>query len=453
MSESTAFEGQDDRLLACIHCGFCLPACPTYQLLGDEADSPRGRLHLMRAVAEGRMSGSDPAFITHIDRCLGCRACEPVCPAGVEYGILLEHARETAAASRPQGFLGRALLAVFGNRVFSRFAGVGGRLLRWGGFAGLLARSLPELPALHSARAGLSMVAATRPRNGRWRRRSGPSLGAGAGPDGHTSPVSGGEGQSSTAVAPSPRGRVGLLSGCVQAGLFGRVAAAATRTLEANGYTSVAVAEGGCCGALHAHSGELSAAREAARRQIQAFEAASVDWVGVDAAGCGAAMKGYGTLLEGDPEWADRARAFAARVRDVSELLAAAGPRPGGCLEVSVAYDPPCHLLHGQGVDTAVRALFDAVPGLELKPVRNAEGCCGGAGIYGITHRELGGAIGGDKVTALAESGAGIVASGNPGCMMQIGGGLLLRGISMEVVHPLELLDASYRTGGFYGTG
>jgi glycolate oxidase iron-sulfur subunit len=246
---------------------------------------------------------------------------------------------------------------------------------------------------------------------------------------------------------------VGLLSGCVQAGLFGRVAAAAVRTLEANGYQAVAVAAGGCCGALHAHSGELEAARAAARRQIEAFDAASVDWIGVDAAGCGAAMKGYGTLLEGDPEWSERARAFSARVRDVSELLSEAGPRHGGALEVSVAYDPPCHLLHGQGVDAAVRALFDAVPGLDLKAVRNAEGCCGGAGIYGITHRDLGGAIGGHKVTALAESGAEIVASGNPGCMMQIGGGLLLRGIPMEVVHPLELLDASYRTGGVYGAG
>jgi glycolate oxidase iron-sulfur subunit len=207
---------------------------------------------------------------------------------------------------------------------------------------------------------------------------------------------------------------------------------------------------GGCCGALHAHSGELDAAREAARRQISAFEEAGVDWIGVDAAGCGAAMKGYGALLEGDPAWEARARGFAERVRDVSELLADAGPRPGGRLDVTVAYDPPCHLLHGQGVDRPIRALFDAVPGLTLKPVRNAEGCCGGAGIYGITHRELGGAVGGDKVAALAEAGAEIVATGNPGCMMQIGGGLLLHGVSMEVVHPLELLDASYRTGGVY---
>jgi glycolate oxidase iron-sulfur subunit len=249
------------------------------------------------------------------------------------------------------------------------------------------------------------------------------------------------------------RGTVGLLAGCVQAGLFGRVASAARRTLEANGFRTRLVAEGGCCGALHAHAGDLEAAREAARGQIAAFEAAGVEWVGVDAAGCGAAMKGYGALLEGDPEWEPRARAFAARVKDVSELLARAGPRPGGRLEVTVAYDPPCHLLHGQGVSAPVQALFDAVPGLSLKPVRNADGCCGGAGIYGITHRELGGAVGGDKVRALAGSGAEIVASGNPGCMMQIGGGLLLQGIPMEVVHPLELLDASYRTGGVYGSG
>jgi glycolate oxidase iron-sulfur subunit len=222
------------------------------------------------------------------------------------------------------------------------------------------------------------------------------------------------------------------------------------RTLAVNGFRPQRVASAGCCGALHAHSGEVEGAREAARRQISAFEEAGVDWVGVDAAGCGAAMKGYGTLLEGDPAWASRARAFAERVRDVSELLAEAGPRPGGRLDVTVAYDPPCHLLHGQGVHGAVQAVFDAVPGLTLKSVRNAEGCCGGAGIYGITHRELGGAVGNEKVAALAEADAEIVATGNPGCMMQIGGGLLLQGVSMEVVHPLELLDTSYRTGGVY---
>jgi glycolate oxidase iron-sulfur subunit len=161
-------------------------------------------------------------------------------------------------------------------------------------------------------------------------------------------------------------------------------------------------------------------------------------------------MKGYGSLLEDDPEWRDRARDFAARVRDVSEILAVVGPRAGAHLPLSVAYDPPCHLLHAQGVDDEVRRLLDAIPGLRQVPVENAEGCCGGAGVYGVTHRELGGAIGRAKAAALAASGADVVATGNPGCMMQIGGTLLLEGIRLEVVHPVELLDESYRRAGLY---
>ncbi|MEJ2538436.1 MAG: heterodisulfide reductase-related iron-sulfur binding cluster [Gemmatimonadota bacterium] len=452
-----------------MHCGFCLPACPTYRVLGDEADSPRGRLHLMRAVTEGRLAASDPAFQTHIDRCLGCRACEPVCPSGVEYGLLLEHARATAAEARPPGLLARTLLLAFGRKGPNRVMGWMGRLLRTGGAAGLLARALPGLTGLHAPRTGLAMLASTRPGN-RWRRAAAltsgttGSRGQDAPPDRDESRELGGPPQRTStgpaheSASPSSppaegRGSVGLLEGCVQAGLFRRVGAAAVRTLEANGYPVRRVHQAGCCGALHAHSGELESAKERARRQIRAFDEAGVEWVAVDAAGCGAAMKGYGALLEDDPGWRERAAAFSARVRDVSELLAEAGPRAGASLPLAVAYDPPCHLLHGQGVDAPVRRLFAAVPDLTLVPLRDAEQCCGGAGIYGITHRELGGKIGRDKVRALLESGAEVVATGNPGCMMQIGGGLLLEGSALEVVHPIELLDASYRKGGVYGPG
>jgi glycolate oxidase iron-sulfur subunit len=443
--------GQEERLLACVHCGFCLPACPTYRVLGDEADSPRGRLHLMRAVAEGRLPASDPGFQTHIDRCLGCRACEPVCPSGVEYGVLLEHAREMSREAGKARFATRALVAVFGRPWASRVAGGLGRAVRATGLAALLARLLPDAGGFHAARTGLAMLGATRP--GRWtdrpggEPRTGPIALAGERESGRVGVAA----ASGTAGAmPEPGDAVALLPGCVQAGLFRRVGDATRRTLSANGFPVVDAADPGCCGALHAHAGELAAARSAARRQIGVFEASGARWLAVDAAGCGAAMKGYGSLLEDDPEWRDRARDFAARVRDVSEILAVVGPRPGAPLPLSVAYDPPCHLLHAQGVDDEVRRLLDAVPGLRQVPVENAEGCCGGAGVYGVTHRELGGAIGRAKAEALAASGADVVATGNPGCMMQIGGTLLLEGIRLEVVHPVELLDESYRRAGLY---
>ena len=441
--------GQEARLLACVHCGFCLPACPTYRVLGDEADSPRGRLHLMRAVAEGRLPASDAGFQTHIDRCLGCRACEPVCPSGVEYGFLLEHAREAAREAGQAGTATRALVGVFGRPWASRVAGALGRVARATGLAALLARIFPDVAGLHSTRTGLAMLAATRP--GRWATPVGAEVASIGAPGGEVLPRGvASEAREAAAGHPEAGDAVAILPGCVQAGLFRRVGQATRRTLTANGYRVVDVADPGCCGALHAHAGELEAAREAARRQIGAFESVGADWMAVDAAGCGAAMKGYGALLEEDPAWRDRARAFADRIRDVSEMLAAAGPRPGAPLPVSVAYDPPCHLLHAQGVDDEVKRLLDAIPALRRVPVENAEGCCGGAGVYGLTHRELGGAIGKAKAEALAASGADVVATGNPGCMMQIGGTLLLEGIRLEVVHPVELLDESYRRAGFY---
>ena len=436
--------------MACVHCGFCLPACPTYRVLGDEADSPRGRLHLMRAVSEGRLPASDPAFQTHIDRCLGCRACEPVCPSGVQYGVLLEHARETAREARGSGPATRGLLAVFGRRWSSRLAGGLGRLLRATRLPALLARVLPDVAGLHAIRTGMAMLAASAP--GRSVRNA--SGGEPAGALDRPVPEAGPEGASdlaSAAVAgPTTGDRVALLPGCVQAGLFGRVGEAVRRTLAVNGYQVVERPDPGCCGALHAHAGELSAARDAARRHIAALEATDADWVGVDAAGCGAAMKGYDALLEDDPEWRDRAAAFVSRVRDVTELLAAAGPRAGASLEMAVAYDPPCHLLHAQGVREAPLRVLDAVPGVRRVPVENAEGCCGGAGVYGLTHRELGGVIGRAKAKALSASGADAVATGNPGCMMQIRATLLLEGVDLEVVHPVELLDESYRRAGLY---
>ena len=435
-----AIGAQRDRLVPCVHCGFCLPACPTYTRLGDEADSPRGRLHLMKAVVEGRLDPGSDAFRTHIDRCLGCRACEPVCPSGVEYGTLLELARHTATGRVPAGWLTRALLAVMASRTLRGALFFGGRVLRATGLAALGARLMPGVGPLRSARLGLAMLASSsawRPPRAHGGEATAGAAGNGAGP--------------ATPGAPASRGTVGLLTGCVQEGLYGRVNDATVRTLEANGYEVVAVRGQDCCGALHAHGGDLERARALARVNIDAFLSGGVERVVVNAAGCGAAMKDYDTLLEHDAAYSDRARQLAARVKDVTELLSEAGPRIGGAVESSVAYDHPCHLLHAQRIERAPLDVLAAIPGLDVRVVANAAECCGGAGIYGITHPELGGRIGGDKVAAVRAAGADVASTPNPGCMMQIGAGLRLEGAGEGVVHPVELLDESYRRAGFYG--
>jgi glycolate oxidase iron-sulfur subunit len=389
----------------------------------------------MKAVVEGRLDPASGAFTTHIDRCLGCRACEPVCPSGVEYGTLLELARHTAAESSPPGLLTRALLLVMGSRPLRSVFFWSGRLLRATGLAALAARALRPMKALRSVRFGLAMLAATAPGS--------------ASLQGARAPVSRSTG-SEQGNEPRRREQVALLEGCVQQGLYERVNRATERTLRANGFDIVAVPAQDCCGALHAHGGDLEQARALARRNVDAFEASGAQLVAVNAAGCGAAMKEYGTLLATDGAYHARAKAFAARVRDVTELLADAGPRRGAPLPGSVAYDHPCHLLHAQRVAKPPLQVLAAIPELEVRVVANAEECCGGAGIYGITHPELGGRIGGDKVAAVRAARADAVTTPNPGCMMQIGAGLLLEGAREAVLHPVELLDESYRLAGYY---
>jgi glycolate oxidase iron-sulfur subunit len=436
---SRALDRQRERLLTCVHCGFCLPACPTYNRLGDEADSPRGRLVLMRAVVDGRLDPGADAFQTHIDRCLGCRACEPVCPSGVEYGSLLELARDVAARHRQGGLLQRILLGVFANASLRRAFFLGGRIARGTGLAALGTRLLPSRGLLGSARLGLAMLAATAP----WGRLRSETPGR--------RPASPGT-QGSSGEAPSVRrGRVVLLTGCVQEGLYGRVNEATARVLSANGWEVVPVPAQTCCGALHAHGGALEGARALARVNVDAFATVGADRVVVNAAGCGATMKEYGELLADDPDYAERAEALAARVRDVSEVLVESGPRKGAPVPCAVAYDHPCHLLHAQGVASAPLQVLAAVPGAQVRVVDNASECCGGAGIYGLTHPDLGGRIGGDKVAAVRAAGATVVATPNPGCMMQIGAGVRLAGSREGVVHPVELLDESYRRAGLYG--
>jgi glycolate oxidase iron-sulfur subunit len=241
-----------------------------------------------------------------------------------------------------------------------------------------------------------------------------------------------------------------MLVGCVQEGLYGRINEATQRVLEANGFEVVEVQGQECCGALHAHAGALEGARRLARVNVARFEAADVDRIAVNAAGCGATMKEYGHLLSEDPDFAERASRLAGSVQDVQELLAEVGPREGAPVPCSVAYDHPCHLIHAQGIETAPLTVLAAVPETEVRVVEGASECCGGAGIYGLTHPDLGGRIGRDKVQAVRAAGGDVVATPNPGCMMQIGAGLRMDGAPAEVVHPVELLDESYRRAGYY---
>ena len=437
--------------MPCVHCGFCLPACPTYVRLGDENDSPRGRLYLMQAVVEGRLSPESEAFQTHIDRCLGCRACEPVCPSSVAYGVLLEAARETVFRARKRPAVVGMLLSVFSSRAWTTWSMRLARVVRDLGLAGLAARWIPGNRLFRPVRFGLAMLEASREQQFPGGASSGSGApGASRVGTSEAGTPEGGTSNGAPRRAAGDRGRVAILRGCVQAGLFARVNDATERVLRANGYEVIEVRGQGCCGALHTHAGDAAGARELARANVQALASTEVDFVAVNAAGCGAALKEYRHLLEADAEYGQTAAALSASTRDISELLAGETLRVGAPLPARVTYDAACHLCHAQGLREEPKALLEAIPELVLLPLQDEEECCGGAGIYGITHAELGGDIGGDKVSAVLATGAEIVATGNPGCMMQIGAGLLLEGSDVAARHPVELLDESYRRAGFY---
>lgn len=399
---------------ACVHCGFCLQACPTYLTLEDENDSPRGRVLLMRSLLDGTLEPGNDSVDKHIAQCLGCRGCETACPSGVPYGNLLEATRATLADYRPIPLVARLILAVFERPWLMRLAMAGGRFVRATGIADLVAR-MPGIPS----RLGFAMAMAASTRRDRAPNRPMPA-------------------------SSGARGKVALLEGCVMEGMFADANRATERTLAENDYQLCGASGQRCCGALHVHAGDDDAARRLARANIDAFEHAHVDYVCVNAAGCGAMMKEYGHLLAEDPVWRDRAAAFSAKVRDVSELLAAAGPKPGGPLPVRVAYDAPCHLLHAQRIANPPLAMLRAIPGLELVPLNESELCCGSAGIYNLVEPDVSDAVLDRKMVNVAASAPELVATGNPGCLMQIGAGLIRRGSQTRTIHPVELLDRSY---------
>lgn len=407
------FDAQDppsmDGLRACVHCGICLPQCPTYRVLGEEMDSPRGRVYLMRAAAEDRI-GLTPTMARHLDLCLGCRACETACPSGVPFGQILEATRgqfERRGVTAPTRD-GATLRFMLGTFPHPGRLGPMLRALRVYQRSGMqaLVRGLGLLVPFKKLRAMEALL----PRV--------PTPGA---PLPQLIPARG-----------RRRGRAGLLLGCAQRFFFPDVNADTARLLAAAGYDVVVPRAQACCGALHLHAGRLDEFRGMARRLMPAF--ADVDVVVANAAGCGSALKEYGHWL---PD--EAARAFSGRVQDVSEVLAGC-ELPLRARPQVVTYHDACHLVHGQKVRAQPRELLRRIPGLTLVDLADSELCCGSAGIYNLLEPEMAGELGRRKATRIRESGARVVTAGNPGCLMQIRQHCREAGLDVEVVHPVTLL-------------
>jgi glycolate oxidase iron-sulfur subunit len=404
-----------DKSLACIHCGLCLSSCPTYLETGNENDSPRGRIYLMRAVQDGRLALDKPV-VRHIDLCLGCRACEAVCPSGVQYGDLLEHTRDHIEKhyrrSPFQTFLRRvAIEKVFPFPWRMKLALLPAKLIR----ALHLEKLLPKF-----ARESLSLI----PTDATEIQL--PLLSPSAEPGGL---------------------RAGFISGCVMSVLFGRTNAASVRLLNHAGYDVVTPPEQSCCGALYAHSGQLDLARECARRNIEVFEKHNVASIVINAAGCGSTLKEYGQLLRDDPQWADRARQFSASVKDLTEVLAAhenlsysainnSLPTPG-----KVTYHDACHLAHPQHITKPPRELIRALVGANFVELPESDVCCGSAGSYNLTEPEMAERLQRRKIENILKTGAKTVVTTNPGCLLQIRAGLVKAGANVEALHIADFLD------------
>jgi len=414
-----------ERVDDCVHCGFCLPACPTYQLWGEEMDSPRGRIYLMRLGLEGGAT-MDDTFVGHFDACLGCMACVTACPSGVRYDELIAATRAQIERNYDRGLSQRLfrwlIFALFPSPARLRVAGLLGWVYqRLGGRRSLALTGLdtwlpPRVLALDALLPRIDL-------RGLTARTPARTIPAGDAP---------------------PRRRVGLLTGCVQQVFFGDVNAATVRVLAAEGCEVIAPPEQACCGALQVHAGREADAAERARALIDVFAAADVDTVVVNAAGCGSSLKEYRHLLRDDPDYAPRAKVFAAKVRDISELLDELVPQaPRHPLPGRIAYHDACHLAHAQGVRAQPRRVLRSVPGLELAEVTDGELCCGSAGIYNLVQPEPAAELGRRKAAAILATGASAVVTANPGCMLQ-----LRRYLDLPLYHPVQVLDAAIRGAG-----
>ena len=423
-----AFRGPDQPSMAlidaCVHCGFCLPSCPTYILWNEEMDTPRGRVYLMKAGLEGR-AAMTPTFVSHFDACLGCMACVTACPSGVQYGPLIERTRaqieQHFTRSLGERLFRSILFAILPYPSRLRFAMA--PLV----VAGPILRALERSGVLNVLPQRVRSLIAVAPQ---------PSLASLTTKAPEHTPSAG----------PS-RLKAGVLTGCVQRLAFAGVNQATIDVLAAEGCTVEAPAAQGCCGALALHAGYIDQARELAKHNIEVFEKAGVDRVVVNAAGCGSSMKEYGELFHGDPAWADRARAFSGKVRDVSEVLVEIGePRATRHpVTARVVYHDACHLAHAQGVRAQPRALLTAIPGIELLSPAEAEICCGSAGIYNLVQPEPAAQLGERKARNIAALKPDIIATGNPGCILQIAAAGRRLGHRWTIVHPIELLDRSIK--------
>ena len=409
----------------CVHCGFCLPACPTYVLWGQEMDSPRGRIYLMKLASDGE-AAITPTWVQHFDTCLGCMSCMPACPSGVDYGKLLEATRAQierlherpvaeklhrrmvfALLTKPERLrLLRPLLAAYQRSGLRALARKSGTLK-------LLPARLRSMEALLPDIAGRDEIAPVTPAQG------------------------------------PKRQRVGLVLGCVQREFLSEVNAATVRVLAAEGCEVVAPADQPCCGALHVHAGEERTALALAKRLIDAFEDAAADVIVTNAAGCGSNVKDYGHLLRDDEEYAERAKRFSAKCRDVTEFLDGVGARAvRHRVPLRVAYHDSCHLQHAQGVHSQPRALLAAIPGIEVLEIAESAICCGSAGIYNLVQPEAADELGDRKAALIAGLQADVVATGNPGCLFQLRAALARGGQPIPVLHTVQLLDASIRHAG-----
>ncbi|MBI3521994.1 MAG: 4Fe-4S dicluster domain-containing protein [Chloroflexi bacterium] len=401
---------RDEDLATCVSCGLCLNDCPTYRVLGNEADSPRGRIQLIRELVRTN-DAPGASVVAHLEACLVCRACETACPSGVPFGRIMEGAREVLRERVPGSRRARLL-----------------RRLGLGTVARPTRLRLATSLASFYTRTGLQrVVRATRflpaRLRGMERLLSAPE---GAPFDPHE-------------LAARPAADIALLAGCVIRIAFGETERSTVRLLESDDRTVTSPRAQRCCGALHAHSGDGDGARALARENIAAFEGSSAPIV-VNAAGCCAHLKAYGAVLAGDPQWSDRATAFAARVRDASEVVAATSVR-AAVRPIRVVYQDACHLAHGQQIRRQPRALLQALQGVTLVPIADAERCCGSAGIYNLTHPEVATELERQKVAAILAARPDIVVSANPGCMLQLRAGLRDAGSSVPVVHLMRFLD------------
>jgi glycolate oxidase iron-sulfur subunit len=425
----TGFDAHDppapELIADCVHCGFCLPACPTYALWGEEMDSPRGRILLMDAVNRGEAELSE-TVVRHWDGCLGCMACEPACPSGVRYGRLIEQTRQQVERRHRRALPSRlqraALFALLPHQ--QRLRPLAWLLAAYNqtGVRGALRRMhvLDLLPPRTQTMEAL----APRLTSSGLRERA----------------------PEHVRVA-DPRLRVAVLRGCVQRAFFPDVSAASARVLAAWGCEVLAPLDQGCCGALEEHAGRQQSALRRARRLIASLERIPADRIAVDSAGCGSFMKEYATLLAGDPEWSARAERVASKVRDVTEILAELGAprRTLHPLPLRVAYHDACHLAHAQGVRSQPRELLASIPGLELLPLEESDMCCGSAGVYNLVQAHAAAELGRRKAERVQACAADCVVAGNSGCLLQIAGHLGLQRSNVGALHTIQVLDASLR--------